>query len=96
MGTTLLLLTLAAPAPKDKDKPADDLPLGPITEAQLQQSARNLTTVGLALHGFDRANKGLPTNVRSKDGKPLLSWRVQLLPALGQKELYEQFKLDEP
>lgn len=29
------------------------------------------------------------------DGKPLLSWRVHLLPFLDQKELYGQFKLDE-
>ena len=31
-----------------------------------------------------------------KDGKPLLSWRVQLLPYLDQDNLYKQFKLDEP
>ena len=29
-------------------------------------------------------------------GKPLLSWRVHLLPFLEENELYEQFKLDEP
>src|SRR5262249_16425317 len=28
--------------------------------------------------------------------KPLLSWRVVLLPFLEEKDLYEQFKLDEP
>lgn len=33
---------------------------------------------------------------RPKDGKPGLSWRVHLLPFLGQKALYEQFHLDEP
>ena len=31
-----------------------------------------------------------------KNGKPLLSWRVQLLPFLEYAELYNQFKLDEP
>jgi RNA polymerase sigma factor (sigma-70 family) len=30
------------------------------------------------------------------DAKPLLSWRVALLPFLGQERLYKQFKLDEP
>src|SRR5262249_38557599 len=30
------------------------------------------------------------------DGKPLLSWRMLLLPYLDQKELYKEFKLDEP
>lgn len=29
-------------------------------------------------------------------GKPLLSWRVHLLPRLGEQELYRQFKLNEP
>jgi hypothetical protein len=29
------------------------------------------------------------------DGKPLLSWRVHLLPDLGEAELYKQFKQDE-
>jgi hypothetical protein len=34
--------------------------------------------------------------VRYRDGKPLLSWRVHLLPFLGQDILYMRFKLDEP
>jgi hypothetical protein len=32
----------------------------------------------------------------SPDGKPLLSWRVHLLPRLGHADLYRRFKLDEP
>jgi hypothetical protein len=31
-----------------------------------------------------------------KDGKALLSWRVAILPFLGEDNLYKQFKLDEP
>ncbi len=34
--------------------------------------------------------------VADKDGKPLLSWRVALLPHLGYEDLYTRFKLDEP
>ncbi|MBO0697056.1 MAG: hypothetical protein J2P46_01560 [Zavarzinella sp.] len=30
------------------------------------------------------------------DGKPLLSWRVYLLPRLGESDVYRRFKLDEP
>jgi hypothetical protein len=30
------------------------------------------------------------------DGKPLLSWRVHLLPRLGEEELYRRFRLNEP
>ena len=37
-----------------------------------------------------------PAALRGRDGTPLLSWRVALLPYLGQKELYREFKLDEP
>jgi hypothetical protein len=31
-----------------------------------------------------------------KQGKPLLSWRVRLLPYLGEEKLYKEFHLDEP
>jgi hypothetical protein len=34
--------------------------------------------------------------IYSKAGKPLLSWRVAVLPYLDQKTLYQRFKLDEP
>jgi hypothetical protein len=37
-----------------------------------------------------------PAVVYGKDGKALLSWRVLILPYIEQRELYEQFKLDEP
>ncbi len=30
------------------------------------------------------------------DGRPLLSWRVHLLPYLGQEGLHKEFRLDEP
>jgi RNA polymerase sigma factor (sigma-70 family) len=39
---------------------------------------------------------GLPADIRDKNGKPLLSWRVSLLPALGHDHLFKRFKLDEP
>ena len=38
----------------------------------------------------------MPADVVDKDGKPLLSWRVLLLPYIDQDTLYKQFKLDEP
>ena len=31
-----------------------------------------------------------------KQGKPLLSWRVHILPYLEENPLYQQFHLDEP
>jgi hypothetical protein len=37
-----------------------------------------------------------PAALAGKDGTPLLSWRVALLPYLGEKELHAQFHFDEP
>ena len=37
-----------------------------------------------------------PAAVCDKTGKPLLSWRVYLLPLIGQQLLYARFHLDEP
>ena len=31
-----------------------------------------------------------------KQGKPLLSWRVSVLPYMDRGDLYHQFRLDEP
>lgn len=37
-----------------------------------------------------------PAAIYSADGKPLLSWRVAVLPYIEQKPLYDQFHLHEP
>src|SRR5581483_2163049 len=37
-----------------------------------------------------------PTTLYDKEGRPTLSWRVALLPYLGEEALYKEFKLDEP
>lgn len=37
-----------------------------------------------------------PAAVIGKDGAPLLSWRVLLLPYIEQDGLYKEFRLDEP
>jgi hypothetical protein len=60
-------------------------------------SENNLKQIALALHSFHDAHKALPPPaILSKDGKPLLSWRVAILPYIEQAPLYMQFKLDEP
>ena len=60
------------------------------------QSTNNLKQIGLALHNFHSTSNHFPGDVRGKDGKPLLSWRVQILPFLEQQALFNEFKLDEP
>jgi hypothetical protein len=55
-----------------------------------------LKQLGLAIHNYYDVNKALPTYASfSPDGKPLLSWRVHLLPFLGEEKLYREFHLDE-
>jgi hypothetical protein len=60
------------------------------------RAGSNLSQIGLAFHKFHDVNKRFPTDIRSKDGKPLLSWKVAILPFLEQNELFKEFKLDEP
>lgn len=37
-----------------------------------------------------------PAAICDGEGRPVLSWRVALLPYLGEEALYNEFKLDEP
>lgn len=64
-------------------------------EGRRMQSANNLKQLGLAFHIHHDAKMSLPAQYRANAGKKLLSWRVELLPYLEQKELYEQFHLNE-
>ncbi|MBO0698769.1 MAG: DUF1559 domain-containing protein, partial [Zavarzinella sp.] len=64
--------------------------------ANRQVSHNNLAQIGLAMHGYDITRGELPHNSFDPDGKPLLSWRVHILPYIGENGLYQQFKLDEP
>jgi hypothetical protein len=65
--------------------------------AARQQSINNLKQHALAMHQYLDDNKHFPTHASyDKQGRPLLSWRVLILPQIGEKELYDEFKLDEP
>jgi Protein of unknown function (DUF1559) len=51
----------------------------------------------MAMHNYQAEHGRLPSAVvYGKDGKPLHSWRVLLLPYIAQEELYKEFNLDEP
>ncbi len=61
------------------------------------QSENNLKQIALALHSFNDAYRRLPPAVvYSKEGRPLYSWRVLILPFIEGDHIYKQFKLDEP
>jgi len=68
---------------------------GPLTT---QIKLDRFKQIGLALHNFESTNKVLPPakDARAADGKCILSWRVHILPYLGQVNLYNQFRLKEP
>ena len=64
--------------------------------ARRMNFSNNMKQVGLAMHNHHSAYKRLPDNaIRDEDGKPLLSWRVAVLPFIEEQELYEEFHLDE-
>lgn len=56
----------------------------------------NLRRIGQALSDYHGEHGHLPGNIVDKSGKPLLSWRVAILPLVDERELYNKFKLDEP
>ena len=65
--------------------------------ARQMQSSNNLRQIMLAMHNYHDANGKFPAQaIAQGDGNPLLSWRVAILPYLGEQALYDQFHLDEP
>jgi hypothetical protein len=60
-------------------------------------SMNNLKSIGYALHTYYDQNGHLPPAVVfDKEGRPLYSWRVLLLPYIEEGSRYEKFHLDEP
>jgi uncharacterized protein (TIGR03067 family) len=65
--------------------------------AEAMKCQNNLKQIGVAMHNYSATLKSFPAAaITSKDGKPLLSWRVSILPYIEQEVLYDKFKLDEP
>ncbi|MEZ6065051.1 MAG: DUF1559 domain-containing protein [Planctomycetaceae bacterium] len=56
-----------------------------------------MTHLGSALKQYVATWHALPTQVvRDNDGRPLLSWRVLLLPHVGETDLHDELHLSEP
>ena len=61
------------------------------------RAAHTLHTIGVALQVYHELYGHLPPAVvRDRDGRPLYSWRVELLPFLEHNHLYHRFRTDEP
>lgn len=62
-----------------------------------QKTVDDLEAIGRALVRYrDRHGSYPPAALTDAAGRPLLSWRVLLLPELGQEELYRRFDLTKP
>lgn len=69
-----------------------------------EQAAKRFRKIAFAMHEYHDGGKSTDgryyhfpdTASRDPLGRQLLSWRVHLLPLLGQDALYREFHLDEP
>src|SRR5262249_15896286 len=80
----------AAKAAEDRENPVDQAR----ARVRIRRSLRELA---VAVHNYHDAHGHLPLPaITDRTGKPLLSWRVALLPFMEHDNLYKQFRLDEP
>ncbi len=85
-ATAAILVALAVPAVQSS-----------LEAARRVHCVNNLKQIALAMHNYHASNNAFPRlAILGEKGKPLLSWRVAILPYIEQQELYEKFKLDEP
>jgi hypothetical protein len=64
---------------------------------QVTSSCGQMQQLGMSVQNYHDVRNVLPGHCSyDKDGKPLLSWRVHLLPFFEGGDLYERFHLDEP
>ncbi len=75
---------------------AKNIPKNMQTTGEANEARNQLRGLGLSLTNYHDVNGAFPTDTFSAAGKPLLSWRVHLLPIMGKDGLYKKFKLDEP
>jgi len=62
--------------------------------SQHQNNAKQIT---ISFHNWASTyqDRWPPAAICDKDGKPLLSWRVMILPYIDERALFREFKLDE-
>jgi prepilin-type processing-associated H-X9-DG protein len=65
--------------------------------ARRAQCTNNLKRITLGMLNYEGKEGTFPPAAKcDANGKPLLSWRVLILPYVEEQALYEQFHLDEP
>jgi hypothetical protein len=86
---------LVAAGKPPKKLPPSEIPKSLRDEGPRQTAVENLRAVVKAMRDHHNTSGFLPAGIAAKDGFGL-SWRVQILPLLGEEALYKQFKPDEP
>jgi len=70
---------------------------GLLKSARRQQRINKFKQIALGMLNHESARRSYPpAAIVDERGKPLLSWRVAILPYLEEQALYDQFRLDEP
>jgi prepilin-type processing-associated H-X9-DG protein len=65
--------------------------------ARRSQCTNNLKQIGLAMHNYhDVYNCFPPAVITDKNGRPMRSWRVAILPFMEQNALYQRYNFNEP
>ncbi len=65
--------------------------------AHQNQCASNLRQIATAVFSYrQRYDTFPPPYIADKDGRPKHSWRVLILPFLGQRALYDRYNFDQP
>jgi hypothetical protein len=68
-----------------------------MTKASLNARMNRFKQIVLGIFNYESAKGSFPAAASySDEGKPLLSWRVLILPYVDQVGLYKEFHLDEP
>jgi hypothetical protein len=65
--------------------------------ARRVQCNNNLRQIAIAFHNYHDVHKTFPpAYIPDKDGRPMHSWRVLILPFMEQQALYQQYRFNEP
>jgi hypothetical protein len=95
-GDQLVIAMKTPPGLADLPKALAPMIAAARSAAERMVRTNNLKQIGLAFQIHHEQYKSFPLQAVSKDGKPLLSWRVQILPYIEESALYQKFHLDEP
>ena len=65
-------------------------------EAQRMKTSNNLKQLAIAMHSYHDMFGHLPADIVDKNGKAILSWRVEMLPFIEQDALYKTIDRTKP